>query len=145
MTAPIKFSFLYPLGTEGRPLKKPCGACERGVFMPKASTNTKIKKERERLLEIFQDLDANKLSAVQALIDRVAFITVNLQELEADLMVEGWVENYQNGANQNGVKKSAKAEVHISLTKNLNALTKQLLDIVPAAQRKSKLQEMMAK
>ena len=43
------------------------------------------------------------------------------------------------------MKKSAKADVHISLTKNLNALTKQLLDIVPAAQRNSKLQEMMTR
>lgn len=113
--------------------------------MAKAAKETRIKKETKRLLGIFEDMDPNKLEAVKALIDRLAFITVNLQDLEEDLLVEGWVEEYTNGANQAGVKKSAKAEVHISLTKNLNALTKQLLDIVPAAQRKSKLQEMMTR
>ncbi len=111
--------------------------------MAKSSKENRIKKEQKRLLEIFADLDPNKLSAVSALIDRVAFITVNLQDLEADLLRDGWVEGYQNGENQHGLKKSAAADVHISLTKNLNALTKQLLDIVPASQRKSKLQEMM--
>lgn len=113
--------------------------------MVKASKDTRIKKETKRLMKIFADMDSNKLAAVKALIDRLAFITVNLQDLEEDLLLEGWVEEYTNGANQAGVKKSAKADVHISLTKNLNALTKQLLDIVPAAQRNSKLQEMMTR
>lgn len=35
------------------------------------------------------------------------------------------------------------ADVHISLAKNLNAIVKQLLDLVPPAQRKSKLEELM--
>ncbi len=113
--------------------------------MAKMSKENRIKKEKKRLMEIFADLDENKLSAVQALIDRLAFITVNLQDLEEDLLRDGWVEEYQNGQNQSGMKKSAAADVHISLTKNLNALSKNLLDIVPAAQRKSKLAELMAK
>ena len=111
--------------------------------MAKPSKTTRIKRETKRLMAIFEDMDPNKLETVKAIIDRAAFITVNLQDIEEDLLRDGWVEYYTNGANQNGLKKSAAAEAHISLTKNLNALTKQLLDIVPAAQRKSKLQEMM--
>ena len=42
------------------------------------------------------------------------------------------------------MKKSAAAEAHISLTKNLNAIMKQLLDLVPPAQKKeSRLAAMM--
>ena len=41
------------------------------------------------------------------------------------------------------MKKAAAADVHISLTKNLNAIMKQLLELVPPAQKKSKLAEMM--
>lgn len=104
----------------------------------------RIKKETTRLKGVFKDLDANKLKTVDALIARAAYITVNLEDLEEQLNQNGWVEEYQNGRNQCGLKKSAAAEVHISLTKNLNAIMKQLLDLVPPAQKKeSRLAAMM--
>jgi len=111
--------------------------------MGKPSKNTRIKKEKSRLLDIFADLEPNKLSTCQALIDRAAFITISLQDLEEQLNATGWVEEYQNGENQSGLKKAAAADVHISLTKNLNAIIKQLLDLVPPAQKKSRLEAMM--
>lgn len=110
--------------------------------MAKASKETRIKKETKRLMGVFKDLEPNKLKTVDALIARAAYITVTLQELEEDLNVEGWVEEYNNGRLQSGMKKSAKAEVHISLTKNLNAIMKQLLDLVPPEQKASRLEEM---
>ena len=103
----------------------------------------KIKKETKRLRKVFEGLEPNKLKTVDALIDRAAYITVSLQELEEQLNREGWVEEYQNGRNQCGLKKSAAAEVHISLTKNLNAIMKQLLDLVPPAQKENRLTELM--
>ena len=113
--------------------------------MAKATVKTRIKKETERLAEIFKDLEPNKLSTCQALIDRAAFITVSLQDIEAQLNETGWTEYYQNGQQQSGWKKSAAADVHISLTKNLNAIVKQLLELVPPAQKNSKLQELMGR
>lgn len=113
--------------------------------MAKAKKTTRVKKERERLFDIFKDLEANKLKTCSALIDRAAYITVSLEDLEEQLNETGWVETYQNGENQFGIKKSAAADVHISLTKNLNALIKQLLELVPPAQKASRLQEMMNK
>lgn len=105
----------------------------------------RIKKERTRLMKIFTDLDDNKRSTCVALIDRAAFITVSLHDLETQLNETGWIETYQNGENQYGMKKAAAADVHISLTKNLNAIMKQLLELVPPAQKKGKLAEMMGK
>jgi hypothetical protein len=99
----------------------------------------KIRKETRRLLKVFEGLEPNKLETVAALIDRAAYITVSLQELEVQLNHDGWVEEYNNGRLQSGLKKSAAAEVHISLTKNLNAIMKQLLDLVPPAQKESRL------
>ena len=113
--------------------------------MTKAKVTTRIAKEKKRLLEIFEDLDKNKLKTCQALIDRAAFITVSLEDLEQQLNETGWVETYQNGENQMGVKKAAAADVHISLTKNLNAIVKQLLELVPPAQKASRLEAMMQK
>jgi hypothetical protein len=105
----------------------------------------RIKKETRRLKKIFKDLEPNKRKTVDALIARAAFITVSLQELEEQLNVEGWVEEYQNGRNQSGLKKSAAAEVHISLTKNLSTIMKQLIEMVPPAQKESRLMAMMGK
>ena len=111
--------------------------------MGKPKKETKIKKEKERLAEIFKDLEPNKLKAVDALIDRAAFITVSLQDLEEELNLCGWTEIYTNGKNQEGVKRSAAADAHIALTKNLNAIMKQLLDLVPAEQKGGRLAAMM--
>ncbi len=113
--------------------------------MAKIKTETRIKREKQRLLDIFQGLDENKLNTCAALIDRAAFITISLEDLEEQLNKTGWVETYQNGENQSGVKKAAAADVHISLTKNLNAIVKQLLDLVPPAQKASRLEAMMRK
>lgn len=103
----------------------------------------RIKKEVRRLKSVFKDLEPNKLKTVDALIARAAFITINLQDLEAHLNEHGWTEWYENGRNQSGQKKSAAADAHISLTKNLNAIMKQLLDLVPPAQKESRLTAMM--
>lgn len=94
-------------------------------------------------MTVFKDLEPNKLKTCAALIDRAAFITVSLEDLEERLNDTGWVETYQNGENQYGLKKSAAADVHISLTKNLNAIVKQLLELVPPAQKSSRLEAMM--
>ena len=116
-----------------------------GEGMGKIKKETRIQRERERIAEIFKDLEPNKLRTCQALIDRAAFITISLEDLEQQLNKTGWVETYQNGENQSGMKKAAAADVHISLTKNLNTIIKQLLDLVPPAQKASRLAAMMNK
>ena len=102
----------------------------------------RVAKERRRLSKLFKDLEPNKLQTCRALIDRAAFITVSLEDIEVQLNEIGFTEYYQNGENQSGWKKSAAADVHISLTKNLNTIIKQLLELVPPAQKRSKLEEL---
>lgn len=113
--------------------------------MAKIKVTTRIQREKDRLAEIFAGLEPNKLKTCAALIDRAAFITVSLEDLETQLNATGWVEPYQNGENQSGLKKAAAADVHISLTKNLNTIIKQLLDLVPPAQKASRLEALMKK
>jgi len=113
--------------------------------MAKLKTKTRYKREKARLEAIFAGLEKNKLDTCAALIDRAAYITASLEDLEEQLNETGWVETYKNGENQFGMKKSAAADVHISLTKNLNAIIKQLLEIVPPAQKESRLAAMRKK
>ncbi len=111
--------------------------------MAKPSKTALIKRERARLAEVFRDLDENKLKIAAPLIDRAAFLTVSIAELEDQINREGWTEEYQNGSSQKGVKRSAAADAHIALTKNLATVSKQLLDIAPPAARGGKLSELM--
>lgn len=113
--------------------------------MAKPKRTTRLAREKARLMVLFKDLEPNKLETVTALIDRAAFITISLQDLEEQLNEIGWTEYYQNGETQSGWKKSAAADVHISLTKNLNTIIKQLLELVPPAKQRSKLEELMQK
>ena len=105
------------------------------------SKEEKIKKEMQRLKKIFADLDKNKLSTVQSLIENAAFMSVSLKELQEAINAKGYVSEYQNGENQKGTKKSPEVEIHIAMTKNHAAIIKQLTELVPPEKRKdSKLQ-----
>ena len=90
-----------------------------------------------------KDLDGNKKRTVEQLISTAAFLSVTLQELEEEINRNGVTEEYQNGANQYGVKQSAAAVTHIAMTKNLTAIMKQLTDLVPAEKKKKSRLQML--
>ena len=111
--------------------------------MAKTKKDTLIKRKRKELTGIFESLDENKRKIAQPLIDTLAFMAVELPELEEQIKAEGWTEEYMNGRNQSGVKKSAAADTYIALTKNFASITKQLIELVPAAARSSTLSKMI--
>lgn len=101
----------------------------------------KIKKEIARLKKVFRDLDKNKLQTVESLIRNAAFMAVSLEELQEIINVEGYTEEYKNGANQSGRKQSEAVKTHIAMTKNHATIMKQLADLTPPVKAKeSKLQ-----
>lgn len=99
----------------------------------------KIKKEKTRLKGIFKNLDENKKKLVTPLIEKAAFMSVELDILQDSIQKNGWTAEYQNGANQWGEKRSAEAAAYIALSKNYTAVIKQLTELVPAERKKSKL------
>lgn len=96
-----------------------------------------ISKEKRRLKAIFKDLDDNKKKLVTPLIEKAAFMSVELDELQITIAKKGFTEKYKNGENQYGTKRSPNADVYIALSKNYAAIIKQLTDLVPAAKRKN--------
>ena len=58
-------------------------------------------------------------------------MAITLDDLEREISKEGVTEPYQNGANQSGIKKSAKAEVYNTTMKSYTAVIKQLNDMLP--------------
>ena len=112
---------------------------KRGKGMATKKEKTKeqrIKTEKTRLKGIFKDLDENKKKLVTPLIEKAAFMSIELDELQNVIEETGWTSEYKNGENQYGTKKSPEAETYIALSKNYAAIIKQLTELVPAAKRK---------
>lgn len=89
--------------------------------------------EEKRLIKCLKNkaIDEDKLNIALDLIKDIAFMTVKTDELKKDIELNGIVEQYQNGANQYGRKKSASFESYIQMTKQKSALIKQLTDLLP--------------
>lgn len=85
------------------------------------SKEAKIKSEKTRLKGIFKDLDENKKKLVTPLIEKAAFMSIELDELQNVIEETGWTSEYKNGENQYGTKKSPEAETYIALSKNYAA------------------------
>lgn len=110
----------------------------KGMAAKKEKTKEqRIKSEKTRLKGTFKDLDENKRKLVTPLIEKAAFMSVELDDLQATIEQDGWTSEYQNGQNQWGTKKSPEAETYIALSKNYAAVIKQLTELVPAAKRKA--------
>lgn len=112
----------------------------RGEVMATKKVYTKeelIEKEKRRLKSIFKDLEEGKRKLVTPLIEKAAFMSIELDALQEKIEVDGWTSEYQNGQNQWGTKKSPEAETYLGLSKNYAAVIKQLTDLVPAAKRKA--------
>ena len=90
-----------------------------------------IKAEKKRLAKIFDKLPQNAASAAEKLIDNAAFMAVSLQELQDIINEKGYVEEYQNGANQSGKKKSSAVDTYDKAVNNRLKIIRQLVDLLP--------------
>lgn len=90
-----------------------------------------IKKEVSKLTRTFKSLSTGTKSSITNLINEAAFMSVSLSELRAIINKKGYIEEYQNGENQKGIKKAAEVDIYNSLIKHYMAIMKQLLDLLP--------------
>lgn len=99
-----------------------------------------FKKTKEKLKE----LTGSKKERATALFKKIEFMDAELQKLQAILKEKGWVETYQNGNNQFGMKKSSESDVYNTLIKNYTSAMKQLDDMLPAESTGNSLLEDLA-
>lgn len=93
-----------------------------------------IKAEKRKLSGIYTRLDKKTKKAVDSLVDEAAFMAASLYELREIINEKGYVETYQNGANQKGVKKCSEVEIYNTMIKNYSSVVKQLTDLIPKKQ-----------
>jgi hypothetical protein len=101
------------------------GGCEEMAEVKKKS------KELNKLKKIFKDIEPGKRQTVEKLISNAAFMAESLDELQEIIREKGFVEEYQNGANQSGIKKCSEVEIYNTMIKNYSSIIKQLVDLLP--------------
>ena len=97
--------------------------------------NKRIKKEFQRIIIFFEELDENKKAVINPLVQNAAFMRVTLDDLQKIISEQGPVEHYQNGANQFGLKQSAALQAYNALVKNYASVIKTISGFLPLSQR----------
>lgn len=95
-----------------------------------------IKSEKRKLAGIYLRLDKKTKKSVDSLVEEAAFMAASLYELRKIIDEKGYTEEYQNGANQKGVKKCSEVEIYSTMIKNYSSVVKQLTDLLPKEQTK---------
>lgn len=88
---------------------------------------TGFEKSKEEML----NLSEGKRERALRLLEKAIFMEAEMNKLQNLLLEKGWTEGYQNGENQRGMKRSANADVYLTLTKNYLATMKQINDMIP--------------
>lgn len=91
-------------------------------------------KSFEQTKKDIELLPESKKERAMALLAKAEFMEGELQKLEKLIAKKGWVEQYQNGANQKGFKKCTEGETYIALSKNYAGIMRQIEDLVPDQQ-----------
>ena len=68
------------------------------------------------------------------LLGKIKFMDLEIMKLQKILKKKGWTEEYQNGENQKGLKKSSEADVYNTLIKNYLSAVKQLTEMLPVSE-----------
>lgn len=105
------------------------------VTLNNKEKTVRIKKEIARLKKLFSKIEKEKRDSVSSLIENIAFMTVSLEELRDIINAKGYTEEYQNGANQKGVKKCSEVEIYNVMIKNYISAFKQLNDLLPREEK----------
>lgn len=128
------------MATKKTASKKPVKEAKEVKKETKTVTKTKISPtqklinaEEKRIIKYLKNkaIDEDKLNIALDLVKDIAYMTVKTADLKKDVDAYGMVEEYQNGANQRGRKKSAAFEAYLNMTKQKSALIKQLTDLLP--------------
>lgn len=91
---------------------------ERVFLNTKIHSYTKTEKELmvagnlAKLQDKFKDIPAEYKMLADKYIETVAYLTVELQDLERIINLNGSIEEYSNGARQKGMKVSAATQAH---------------------------------
>ncbi|WML38695.1 hypothetical protein RCG19_16020 [Neobacillus sp. OS1-2] len=89
-----------------------------------------IKKEIKRLTELFKNLEENKKSAVEGLIQEAAFMRVTLAELKEDINTKGPIDEMEQGV-YTILRASPSVTTYNSMIQRYTTVMKEILNLFP--------------
>ena len=93
--------------------------------------NARIKRETNRLNKIFTAKSEEEKSYLEGLIKRAAFMKIQLEDMEKDLVTNGWTEMFtQSVYSKPYERERPAARMYNSVNKNYQTLMRQLADFV---------------
>lgn len=102
------------------------------------------KSEINRLSRIFKALQPNQFAVAQGLIVQAARLRIRLDQLWEDIQENGETELFSQSANTEPYQRERPAARLFTATdKNYQSVIKQLVEMAPPSQSKSKLAELM--
>lgn len=91
----------------------------------------RIKREVKRLANIYQKLSSNEMQTIDGLIKRAAYMRVTLEDMEADLDANGFVEMFSQSPDVSPYERERPtARLYNTMNKNYQTIVKQLADFV---------------
>lgn len=86
-----------------------------------------------------------KKDVLENLAAEAAFMKIQLAALRKKIKKDGWEEQYQNGANQKGIKKSVAGDTYNQLFKNYSICLQKISDLLPPDEVKDEFDEFLRK
>ena len=86
----------------------------------------RIKNEENRLLELFQNATDTERKLALPSIKNLAFMRIQLEDLQEEITSKGAIEKYDNGGGQKGYKQSTALQSYNNLIKSYNTTLKLL-------------------
>lgn len=100
--------------------------------MATKTKENRIKAEKKRLSQNYKDLAPARKAVAEGLINRAAFMRVELEDLESDLLVNGWTEPFQQGKNQDPYDRARpQGQTYNAVNANYQKIIKQLDSMLP--------------
>lgn len=91
----------------------------------------RIAQEHRRLVAMYKDMEKSKKTIATGLIGRAAFMRVQLEDLEKDLMENGWVEPFSQGNQEPYERARPSAQIYNTTNANYQKIIKQLDGMLP--------------
>ncbi|MGG3456060.1 hypothetical protein [Paenibacillus rhizolycopersici] len=92
----------------------------------------RIDKELRRLKKIYKDISKDKIDLIDGIIQRAAYMRITLEDYEADLDENGYVELFSQSDKMEPYERERPvARLYNTMNNNYQKIMKQLTDLLP--------------
>ena len=96
------------------------------------SKDSRISEEKQRLAELYKDMEPSKKAIAVGLLGRAAFMRVECEDLEKFLAENGWTEQFQQSPSCPPYDRARpQGQAYQTLNKNYQSIIKQLDAMLP--------------